>query len=349
MNYRKYYLYKEQVSYDGGATWSDTGNESPSGNPVGEYETYEQCTGGTPPAPTCECSIFSASTSVTVPNSGGTVTLGTFSDDCLGGFSYSFTTPTGMITSAAVSAGTNVSAYTVTISSNQETTAKTGTITVSYTAGENSCTTSAISISQAAAPAPVTPKATLRLLNGTTVTVPCNGDSELTRNEITSLVTASDVVSVNVGDCVTKIGETAFWGCDKLTSVNFPNTLTHLYDSCFRECNGLTSVTIPDSVQVIGFDAFHLCDGLKEVTIGTGWTGTTRIGRSFQDCRSLMKVTVKATRPANINDTFYFCDDRVMGRCWQDGFKIYVPRNSVDAYRSATNWSYYEDVIEPIS
>jgi hypothetical protein len=38
-----------------------------------------------------------------------------------------------------------------------------------------------------------------------------------------------------------------------------------------------------------------------------------------------------------------------MGRCWKDGFKILVPRNSVEAYKRATNWNRYEDVIEPIS
>lgn len=220
-----------------------------------------------------------------------------------------------------------------------------------------------------------TPKATLALINGTTVTVPCDGNSTLNSTDITRVVDASQVVSVRVEDCVTKIGEyafsqtngftsltsitmansvteigkSAFWGCSGLTSLNFPNTLTHLYDSCFRECNGLTSVTIPDSVQVIGFDAFHLCDGLKEVTIGTGWTGTTKNGRSFENCASLMKVTVKATNPANINDGFYFCDSRVIGRCWKDGFKILVPRNSVDTYKRATYWSEYEDVIEPIN
>ena len=149
MIYKKYYLYKEQVSHDNGVTWEDVtpAVTAPSGDPIGEYATLEECEGI---APLCDCSAFTPSLSITVPSTGGTVTLGTFSDDCLNGFSYSFTTPTGMITSASVSGGSGVSAYTATISSNTSSSSRSGTITVTYNAGQDSCSTSAIPISQSA-------------------------------------------------------------------------------------------------------------------------------------------------------------------------------------------------------
>lgn len=135
------------MSLDNGVTWEDVtpAVTAPSGDPIASYSTLEECEGITP---LCDCSAFTPSLSITVPSTGGTVTLGTFSDDCLNGFSYSFTTPTGMITSAAVSAGTNVSAYTATISSNTSSSSRSGTITVTYNAGQDSCSTSAIPISQ---------------------------------------------------------------------------------------------------------------------------------------------------------------------------------------------------------
>jgi len=147
MSYKKYYLYKQQVSYDNGETWEDVSPlvTTPSGDSIGEYATLEQCEGI---APLCDCSAFTPSLSITVPSTGGTVTLGTFSDDCLNGFSYSFTTPTGMITSASVSGGSGVSAYTATISSNESSSSRSGTITVTYNASQDSCSTSAIPISQ---------------------------------------------------------------------------------------------------------------------------------------------------------------------------------------------------------
>lgn len=149
MSYRKYYVYKQEVSYDDGETWEDVSPlvTTPSGDSIGEYATLEQCEGI---APLCDCSAFTPSSSIAVPSSGGTVTLGTFSDDCLNGFSYSFTTPTGMITSASVSGGSGVSAYTATISSNVTSSSRSGTITVTYNAGQDSCSTSAIPISQSA-------------------------------------------------------------------------------------------------------------------------------------------------------------------------------------------------------
>lgn len=49
MPYRKYYLYKEQVSRDNGVTWEDVtpAVTTPSGNSIGEYSTYDECTGST--------------------------------------------------------------------------------------------------------------------------------------------------------------------------------------------------------------------------------------------------------------------------------------------------------------
>ena len=50
MPYKKYSLYEEEVSYDNGRTWASTGNYTASGNPIGTYETYDECTGSTSPS-----------------------------------------------------------------------------------------------------------------------------------------------------------------------------------------------------------------------------------------------------------------------------------------------------------
>ena len=366
MSYKKYYIYKQQVSYDEGETWEDVSPlvTTPSGDSIGEYATLEECEGI---APLCDCSAFTPSSSITVPNSGGTVVIGTFSDDCLSGFSYSSTTPSSMITSAAVSAGTNVSAYTVTISSNQETTAKTGTITVSYTAGENSCTTSAISISQAAADVP---KVILTLTGGTSVSKNCDGNP-LTYIEVYGMVgdDMGKIRTVEVKDCVTTIGELngagtfvdavnmtgvtlpntlttiynrTFWGCTGLTSITLPNSLTYLGNDALRECTSLTNLNIPDSVQTIGGLCFFGCSGLTTVTIGTGFTTVEDPGQSFYGCVNLQSVTVKATTPPNLGSYDFFYNTN-------NSFIIYVPAASVNAYKSASGWSSYASRIQAIS
>lgn len=365
MSYRKYYLYKEQVSYDEGETWEDVSPlvTTPSGDSIGEYATLEECEGI---APVCNCSAFTPSSSITVPNSGGTFALGTFSDECLNGFSYSFTTPTGMIESASVSGGSGVSAYTVTISPNQETTAKTGTITVSYTAGENSCTTSAISISQAAADVP---KVILTLTGGTSVSKNCDGNP-LTYTDTSQLINSdfSKIKEADIKSCVTTIGELngagtfndavnmtkvtlpdtlttiynrTFWGCTGLTSITLPNSLTYLGNDALRYCTSLTTLNIPDSVQTIGGLCFYGCSGLTNVTIGTGFTTVLGPGQCFNGCVNLQSVTVKATTPPNIDSMIFYNTN--------NSFLIYVPSASVNAYKNAAGWSTYSDRIMAIS
>lgn len=43
MAYAKYYIYKEKVSYDSGRTWSYTGAEVASGDPIQIYDTLAEC------------------------------------------------------------------------------------------------------------------------------------------------------------------------------------------------------------------------------------------------------------------------------------------------------------------
>ena len=60
---------------------------------------------------------------------------------------------------------------------------------------------------------------------------------------------------------------------------------------------------------------------------------------AFVFCSSLTSVYCKATTPPTLGETDVFFANG-------SGFKIYVPMESVDTYKSATNWSRYADVIE---
>lgn len=72
MSYTKFYLYKKQVSNDGGSTWVDVEPlvTAPSGDPIAVYDTYEECEG------ICHCSAFTySSTSNTVSSAATSVTI----------------------------------------------------------------------------------------------------------------------------------------------------------------------------------------------------------------------------------------------------------------------------------
>ena len=125
-----------------------------------------------------------------------------------------------------------------------------------------------------------------------------------------------DITTLNIPSGTTKIGEYTFSNCSKLTSVTIPNSVTSIVDSAFYYCRGLTSVTIGNSVTEIGARAFH-------------------------SCSKLTSVTIQATIPPTLGGTSAFTNT--------NNCPIYVPAESVDAYKTATNWSSLSDRIQPIA
>ncbi len=101
------------------------------------------------------------------------------------------------------------------------------------------------------------------------------------------------VKTVNIGDGVTSIGDSAFAGCDQLISVFIPNSVTKIGWHAFERCSKLTSVTIPDSVAIIDDSAFSGCSGLTSIFIPGS---VTSIGDTpFSGCTSLMTIGVSTS------------------------------------------------------
>ena len=175
--------------------------------------------------------------------------------------------------------------------------------------------------------------------------------------------------SVTIPSSVTEIGTQAFCWCYSLTSITIPNNLTTMGVAVFGYCNnlsefngplvsedgkclvidgklfafapeGLTEYTIPNGVTTIGNYAFLGCSGLTSVTIPDS---VTTIGRdAFYNCSSLTSVYCRPATPptAEVYDNYWHAfDENASGRI------IYVPTESVDAYKSADGWSEYADRI----
>lgn len=149
----------------------------------------------------------------------------------------------------------------------------------------------------------------------------------------------TNLTSIMIPNGVTIIGSNAFAYCSSLTSVTIPNSVTSIGTQAFFDCTNLTSITIPDSVTSIGTSAFSGCTKLTSITIPNSVTGIS--AGAFFSCTSLVTVTVEASTPPTIGINV-FSDNYVLEA-------IYVPDASVNAYKTANNWSTYESYIKPIS
>jgi hypothetical protein len=97
--------------------------------------------------------------------------------------------------------------------------------------------------------------------------------------------------------------------------------------------NNLTSITIPNSVTTIGEGSFYLCHGLTSISIGNS---ITSIGsNAFYECTSLTHITCEAITPPTLGS----------GNGRSSVTAVYVPFESVEAYKTADGWSYYADKI----
>lgn len=191
----------------------------------------------------------------------------------------------------------------------------------------------------------------LTLSDSSTVSAECDGTSAVTSGEVASQYSGS-VVSAEIGNCVTSIGDRVFYNCTSLTSITIGNSVTSIGQWAFNKCSGLTSITLPDSVTSIDEWAFYGCSNLTSIdfpdnvtTIGksimrgcnslstvTIGSGITSIGASvFFNCTGLTSVTIEATTPPSIGVLVF----ENTNDC-----PIYVPSGSVSAYQSA--WSEYE-------
>ena len=101
----------------------------------------------------------------------------------------------------------------------------------------------------------------------------------------------STLVSAEIGELCTSIGDSAFQSYSNLTSVTIPDSVTSIGGWAFGGCTGLTSITIPDSVTSIGNKAFSYCSGLTSIT-SLATTAPTIDSWTFREIKTNGTLTV---------------------------------------------------------
>ena len=187
--------------------------------------------------------------------------------------------------------------------------------------------------------------------------------------------------SVTISNSVTSIGNRAFYGCDGLTSVQLGDSLISIGDYAFSGCSkAFTSLELKNGVRVgnyafakcgtltsatidtnsIGSDVFRDCTALNSINIGS--STTTISDYMFTNCYSLRSVTIPDSVTSIGYYAFGYCKDissitinAVTPPTLREGafygiynYIIYVPSGSLEAYKSASEWSGYADRIQPI-
>ena len=144
------------------------------------------------------------------------------------------------------------------------------------------------------------------------------------------------------------LGKAAFGGISTWRDVTFAN-LTTIGARAFMG-SSITAITLP-SVKTMAATSdyegiFSSCQNLTLVDIGENCTsiGDCSFGRFVGARGNNITVIVRATTPPSlegplINTSWVYA---TVGR-------LYVPDASVNAYKAATNWSQYADIIYPLS
>ena len=162
------------------------------------------------------------------------------------------------------------------------------------------------------------------LFGGTEKIISCNDNTTLSLSEVGS----NKANIINIGDCVTTIGESAFTSSNSIQTVSIPRGVTsinerafynrttlttvsgmqgiiNLGESCFHNCSGLTNITLSNTTTSIGANCFIYCRRLKDITIPDS---VTSIGEyAFSNCSNLTSATIGNSVTSISNWAFNAC------------------------------------------
>lgn len=154
------------------------------------------------------------------------------------------------------------------------------------------------------------------------------------------------ITSFEIPSGVTSIGSYCFYDCGSLSSITIPSGVASIGEYCFSNCSSLKRlnsdtdgvVNIPSGVTSISRDLFAYCNMILSIHISN--TVTNISIRAFTGCQNLTSVTIEATTPPTLANINAFSNT--------NNCPIYVPAESVEAYKSANNWSSYASRIQAI-
>ncbi|MBQ1773691.1 MAG: leucine-rich repeat protein [Prevotella sp.] len=170
----------------------------------------------------------------------------------------------------------------------------------------------------------------------------------------------SNIEEVEIPDGVTDIDRMAFFSASWLHTVQLPESLVNIGDQVFTYFNCLRELTIPDGVKSIGnrcfsqsglesfsfplqveiieSSMFEYCPNLLSVTIPSSVNQI--YSRAFYHCTALRGLICMVDTPIDIENNVFSMEDGSFSTA-----KLYVPENSVELYKNASEWKNFQQVI----
>ena len=147
------------------------------------------------------------------------------------------------------------------------------------------------------------------------------------------------LTKINIPSNVNNIGGWAFSHCDNLTDINLPSSLNTISNGVFDHCINLKTIDLPINITSIGLNAFWYCSNLTQIIIPSQ---VVSIGtQAFEYCTALKKVISEPFTPPTLGTSVFANTSSNLTIC--------VPDPSVNAYKTAANWSVYASKIISIS
>ena len=125
-----------------------------------------------------------------------------------------------------------------------------------------------------------------------------------------AFIGCTGLTELTIAENVAEIGYRAFYGCDNIETLNYNAadcklTISGSYYSPYPDWRSISTLNIGGTVKVIPDYAFRSCTSLAEATIAEG---VTSIGASaFYGCSSLSKIVIPVSVTQMGSNAFYGC------------------------------------------
>ena len=194
----------------------------------------------------------------------------------------------------------------------------------------------------------------------------------------------SGLTDVTIGGYMTEVPEWMFFNCSSLENINLSESVTLIGQAAFSQCTALKEIKIPGNVVNVDYGFGH-CDALEKIIVEEGTAEVDLgnvpdnenvkelyIGRNLSQLSALYNSPVeKLTFGKNVTkliSSYYrfmrnlreiysenpvppVGDDSDNGIVYFDDTTyenavLYVPKGSLDAYRSANVWKNFVNIVE---